>query len=70
LGAFLIRERKFSENKNAWLAAQWDANQSPPKFPANREFNREIIDFGVLIDTFGAEYRCAAATFRIFPYSH
>jgi hypothetical protein len=40
--AFQIKERTFSENKNAWLATQWDSNQSPHKFPANREFYREF----------------------------
>lgn len=30
----------------AWLATQCHSNQSPGQFPANREFNREIRDFG------------------------
>jgi hypothetical protein len=45
--AFLIKERKFSENKNAWLATQCRSHPSPAKFPANREFFREsaILEF-------------------------
>jgi hypothetical protein len=64
---FLIKQRKFSENKNVWLATRWYANQSPRKFPANREFYREFSGFGPKNAHFAAETVCAAATFRSIP---
>jgi hypothetical protein len=35
----------FSAVQTAWRSAQSGANPSPPKFPANREFNREFAVF-------------------------
>jgi hypothetical protein len=67
--AFLVKQRKFSENKNAWLAAQCRSHPSPRKFPANREFYRENRYFGAPGDDLGARSRCAAATSREIPYS-
>jgi len=37
-----ITEGKISWRRTGWLATQWDSNQSPHKFPANREFYREF----------------------------
>ena len=68
--AFLVEKRKFSQNGNAWLATQWDSNQSPRKFPANREFNREICDFGAPSADFDARKRYAAVTFHAIPYAN
>src|SRR4029077_4386528 len=44
-GLFCNSTAKFSNFRTAWLATQWDSNQSPCNFPANREFNRENCSF-------------------------
>jgi hypothetical protein len=54
---FLIKKRKFSENKNGWLATQCGSHPSPGEFPANREFYREFCDSGALRAGFDARYR-------------
>src|SRR5882724_2880459 len=67
--AFLIKERKFSEKKNGWLATQWDSNRSPGNFPANGEFYREYCNPGLIGPHFVARNRSAAATSCAIPYS-
>ena len=38
-----------------------------PKFPANREINREFYDFAAFGSGFSSKNPCAAAVFRCFP---
>jgi hypothetical protein len=40
--AFLIKERKFSENKNAWL--EWEDSNS--RIPDRTRSQRELHEFG------------------------
>jgi hypothetical protein len=56
------------ETQTAWLATQWDSNQSPRKFPANREFGRENCSFRVSEAAHKAGNPCVAVTIRAFPY--
>jgi hypothetical protein len=44
-GISRILEASISSCRTAWLAMQWKSNLSLAKFPANREFYREICDF-------------------------
>ena len=59
----------FSGSAELWLATQWDSNQSPVEFPANREFYREFRGLGDQRDDIGAENLRAAAAFCVFPYT-
>jgi hypothetical protein len=61
--AFLVKKRKFSKSRNAWLATQCRSHQSPGKFPANREFYREIGDFRVRRVDLVARNDCACREF-------
>jgi hypothetical protein len=61
--AFLVKKRKFSKNRNGWLATQCRSHQSPHKFPANREFYREFCIFAALRLFFASRSPCAAGKF-------
>jgi hypothetical protein len=52
--------------KGGWRRSA-DRTRLPGKFPANREFNREILDFLALETDIKAKKRCAAAVFRSIP---
>ena len=45
-GPFKIKTVIFSKTHTGWLATQWDSDQSPRIFPANREFYRENGELG------------------------
>jgi hypothetical protein len=59
--AFFVKKRKFSQNRNGWLAAQYWSHPSPGKFPANREFYREDRALRVFQEETGIEKRTATA---------
>ena len=58
---------KFEHDSHAGDAVL--SHPSPSEFPANREFYREIDDFGGPETYSVAKNRCAAATFEVIPYS-
>lgn len=66
-GPFPQLTEKFSKSRTGWLAAQYRSRQSPAELPANREFYREICDFGASGDVSEARNHRAAEVFGQFP---
>ena len=54
-------------NRVRWLCCQSRANQSGPKFPANREINREFTRFWPQFWFLTSIYDTKAVTYRKFP---
>jgi hypothetical protein len=66
-GHFSRFVKGLGKHPNGWLATQCTSNPSAPKFPANREFYREITILGPKATISKQETAAPPGLFRKFP---